>query len=114
MFDYFRIACAVPDVEVADIDFNINEMKKFIDEAKNKKVDLLVFPELGITGYTCGDLFFQETLIKKASECIKELTDFTKGSETAIAVGLPIIIDDALYNCGVIIYNGIVCGIVPK
>ena len=114
MFDYFRIACAVPDVEVADIDFNIGEMKKFIDEANNKNVDLLVFPELGITGYTCADLFFQETLIKESVEGIKTLAEFTKGKETAVAVGLPVRIEDSLYNCAAIIYNGVICGIVPK
>lgn len=114
MFDYFRIACAVPDVEIADIDFNIKNIKKFITQASDNKVDLLVFPELSITGYTCGDLFFQNTLIKEAVEGIKSLVEFTKGTETAVAVGLPLIIDDSLYNCAVIIYDGAIGGIVPK
>ena len=114
MYDYFRIACAVPDVEVADVNYNICEIKKQITEAISNKVDLLVFPELSLTGYTCGDLFFQNTLIKEAVEGIKSLVEFTKGTETAVAVGLPIIIDDLLYNCAVIIYDGVICGIVPK
>ena len=114
MFDYFRIACAVPDVEVADVDFNIKEIKKYIDEAKNNNVDLLVFPELSITGYTCGDLFFQKTLIKESVNGIKSLIEFSKGTETAIAVGLPVVIDDLLYNCAAVIYDGVICGIVPK
>ncbi|MBO5384164.1 MAG: hypothetical protein J6A30_07680, partial [Ruminococcus sp.] len=65
MFDYFRVACAVPDVEVADVDFNLAQMKKFIADAKKEKIDLLVFPELGITGYSCADLFFQQTISRQ-------------------------------------------------
>lgn len=114
MFDYFRTACAVPDVEVADVNFNIKEMKKFIDEAKTRKVDLLVFPELGITGYTCADLFFQDTLLKEASKGIKELTEYSIGTDTIIAAGAPIIINGLLYNCAVIIYNGCIYGVIPK
>ena len=114
MFDYFRIACAVPDVEVADTDFNIREMKKFIDDADNKKVDLLVFPELGITGYTCDDLFFQNTLIKEAANGIKNLTEYSVDTDTVIAAGAPVIIGGSLFNCAVIIYNGCIYGVVPK
>lgn len=114
MFDYFRIACAVPDVEVADVGFNITEIKKFINKANSDKVDLLVFPELSVTGYTCGDLFFQNALLKEAVEGIKSLVEYTKGKETAVAVGLPLKIEDSLYNCAVVIYDGAIGGIVPK
>lgn len=114
MFDYFRLACAVPDTEVADVNYNISEIKKLASKAISDKVDLLVFPELSVTGYTCGDLFFQQTLVSEAAKGIKTLADFTKGTETAIAVGIPVIIDDSLYNCAVIIYDGVICGIVPK
>lgn len=114
MFDYFRIACAVPDVEVADVGFNITEIKKFINKANSDKVDLLVFPELSVTGYTCGDLFFQNALLKEAARGARELVDYSIGKDIAIVVGLPVIIDDSLYNCAVIIYDGTICGIIPK
>lgn len=114
MFDYFRIACAVPDVEVADVDFNINEMKKFIADANNRKIDLLVFPELGITGYTCADLFFQNTLIRDAALGIKKIVEYSENSDTVIAAGAPVRINGSLYNCAVIIYNGGIYGIIPK
>ena len=114
MFDYFRVACAVPDVEVADVDFNVTEIKKFIDKANSKNVDLIVFPELSVTGYTCGDLFFQNTLLKKAACGAKALVDYSIGKDIAIAIGLPVAIDDSLYNCAVIIYDGTICGIIPK
>ena len=114
MFDYFRIACAVPDVEVADVNFNIGEIKKFISDAKDKNVDLLVFPELSISGYTCGDLFFQSTLIKESAYGIREIVEYSMDSDTVIAVGAPVMINGSLYNCAVIIYNGGIYGIVPK
>lgn len=112
MFDYFRIACAVPDVEVADVDFNIEQMKKFISDAKDKNVDLLVFPELGITGYTCGDLFFQQTLINESYSGIKALCGESDG--LVIAAGAPVAVNGCLYNCAVIISDGKIQGIVPK
>lgn len=112
MFDYFRIACAVPDVEVADVEYNIGKMAKFIGEAKNKNVDLLVFPELGITGYTCADLFFQQTLINASNSGIKKLTEESDG--IIIAAGAPVAIDGCLYNCAVIISDGRIIGIIPK
>ncbi len=114
MFDYFRLACAVPNVEVADVNFNIEEMKKYITEAKENKVDLLVFPELGITGYTCDDLFFQSSLIREAAYGIRELVEFSTDSDTVIAAGVPVLLNGSLYNCAVIIYNGGIYGIVPK
>ena len=112
MFDYFRVACAVPDVEVADVDFNIGQMKKFIADAKEKDVDLLVFPELGITGYSCADLFFQQTLLNSAAAGIKSLLSESDG--IIIAAGAPVEINDGIYNCAVIIGGGKVMGIVPK
>ncbi len=114
MFNYFRIACAVPDIDVADVDFNINEMKKFISDANNKKVDLLVFPELGITGYTCADLFFQSTLLKEAASGIKQLVEYSNDTDTVIAAGAPVNINGSLYNCAIIIYNGGIYGVIPK
>lgn len=112
MFDYFRIACAVPDIEVADVDFNIEQMKKYITDAKNKNVDLLVFPELGITGYTCADLFFQHSLIEASNEGIRKLAENSK--DIIIAAGAPVAVDGCLYNCAVIVSDGKIQGVVPK
>lgn len=112
MFDYFRVACAVPDVEVADVDFNIGEMKKYIDSAKKQNVDLLVFPELGITGYSCADLFFQQSLLDRTADGVKEL--LPESDNIILAVGTPIKINDKIFNCAVVIGNGKILGIVPK
>lgn len=112
MFDYFRVACAVPDVKVADVNFNISQIKKYIEDAKSKNVDLLVFPELCVTGYSCADLFFQQALISTAAEGIKNLTD--NSENIIIAVGAPIDVDNRLYNSAIIISGGRICGIIPK
>ncbi|MBQ8014699.1 MAG: NAD(+) synthase, partial [Clostridia bacterium] len=114
MFDYYRVACAVPDVEVADVDFNVAQMLGYIEKAQNEKVDLLVFPELGITGYTCADLFFQQSLLSSAICGIKRIAAGSNGINTVIAAGAPLEIDGSLYNCAVIVANGKICGIVPK
>ncbi|MDY6017980.1 MAG: nitrilase-related carbon-nitrogen hydrolase, partial [Oscillospiraceae bacterium] len=106
MFDYFRVACAVPDVEVADVDFNVSQAKKYIEKAKSGNVDLLVFPELGITGYTCADLFFQKTLLNSALGGIKALLGSSEGCSMLIAVGAPIAFDGGIYNCAVVISGG--------
>ena len=112
MFDYFRIACAVPDVEVADVDFNIDRMSDYIAQAKEKNVDLIIFPELSVTGYTCADLFFQQTLINASNAGIRKLID--KSKNIIIAAGVPVAVDGCLYNCAVIISGGRIIGIVPK
>ncbi len=114
MFNYFRIACAVPDVEVADVDFNIAQTVKYIQKANDENVDLLVFPELGVTGYTCADLFFQQTLLNASNSGIKDLLKETETCSPVVAVGAPVMIDGSLYNCAVIISKGKIIGIVPK
>ncbi|MBQ2842348.1 MAG: NAD(+) synthase [Clostridia bacterium] len=114
MFDYFRIACAVPHTEVADVEFNIETAKEYISYAKHQNVDLLVFPELVTTGYTCADLFFQQTLINSSNKGIKELTEESNNADTVIAAGAPIAVNGGLYNCAVIISNGRIHGIIPK
>ncbi len=114
MFDYFRVACAVPDVEVADVGFNTAQMLGYIEMAQNEKADLLVFPELGITGYTCADLFFQQSLLNSVLSSIKRIVAACNGINTTVAAGAPLEIDGSLYNCAVIIANGKICGIVPK
>ena len=114
MFDYFRVACAVPDVSVADVDFNIEHTLKFVEEAKKADVNLLVLPELGITGYTCADLFFQQPLLSAALDGIKKLIAASRESNTVIAAGAPVRINGSLYNCAVIIFRGRIAGIVPK
>ncbi|MBO4404143.1 MAG: NAD(+) synthase [Treponema sp.] len=113
-YGYLRCACAVPDLKVADTDFNTNEIIKLIYEAQKKDVRLLVFPELCITGYTCADLFFQDTLLCGALDSLEKICDATRECDVLCAVGLPLKKDGAVYNCAAFIYQGSLIALVPK
>ena len=114
MFGYVKVAAAVPHVKVADCEYNKEQMLLKINEAAKKGVQILCFPELSITAYTCGDLFFQSSLLEGAKKVLKDLLVETKHTEMAIAVGMPLVIEDELYNCGVLIRQGKILGVVPK
>ena len=112
MFDFIRLACAVPDVEVGNTEFNTQEIIKYIDI--NKDADIIVFPELSVTGYTCADLFFQKTLIDGAKCGLRRIAETTCDTDSAVAVGAPLIIGGQLYNCAVMMSHGRVDGIAVK
>ena len=93
MLDYIRIACAVPAVRVGDTEQNTRDICDKIAEAENAGCDLVVFPELALTGYTCGDLFFQETLLDGAVAGLNEICQYSKNFPAlTVAVGLPYLI----------------------
>lgn len=112
MFDFVRIACAVPEVEVGNTEFNTQEIIKYIDI--NKDADVVVFPELCVTGYTCADLFFQRTLIDGVKAGIADIAKTTEETNSVVAVGAPVIIGGQLYNCAVLMSKGRVDGISVK
>ena len=115
MLDYIRIACAVPPVKVADVAVNTQDICDKIAEAENAGCDVVVFPELALTGYTCADLFFQSALLNAAVDGLSQICEYTKRFPSlTIAVGAPLLISGQMYNCGVVISDGIVRGIVPK
>ncbi len=111
---FVKIACATPDLRVADCVYNTDRMLELIREAHDRGVKILCFPELSITGYTCGDLFLQTALIKSAEESLLRLVKETKALEIISIVGLPFAHDGRLYNCAAVIYKGDILGIVPK
>lgn len=111
---FVKVAAATPIVKVADVISNGNRIMELIDKAEDKKVKLIVFPELCITGYTCGDLFFQDALIKKAEDEIKVLAEHTIGKEVIAVVGFPYSYNGKLYNTAAVIKGGKVIGLVPK
>ena len=115
MLDYIRIACAVPAVRVGDPEQNARDICDKIAEAEMAGCDLIVFPELALTGYTCADLFFQETLLHGAVTGLNEICKYTEQfPHLTVAVGLPLVIGGQMYNCGVLLSDGKVHGIVPK
>ena len=115
MLDYIRIGCAVPSVQVANVAQNVRDICDKIAEAENAGCDVVVFPELALTGYTCADLFFQETLLREAALGLDKVCKYTKKFPAlTIAVGAPLVIGGQMYNCGVVMAGGKVSGIVPK
>jgi len=115
MLDYIRIACAVPPVKVADTVFNTEDICRMIAAAEASACDLVVFPELAITGYTCADLFFQKTLLDGALSGLAEICEHTcKFPKLTVVVGVPLLIGGQMYNCGAVISNGKIHGIIPK
>lgn len=113
-YGMFRVAAASLKLKVADPDYNKEEIKKAIDEALKEEARLLVTPELSITGYTCADLFFTNSLQCRADEALAEIVRYTADKNIAVAVGMPVPFYNSLYNCAVVINDGKICGIVPK
>ena len=113
-YGFIRTAAAVPSVRVADTAYNTDQICSLIANATENQVSIAVFPELCITGSTCGDLFRQTTLIKGAEEGVRKLADFCSGKNTAAVVGAPVSYGGRLYNCSIVISKGEILGIVPK
>ena len=115
MLDYIRIACAVPSVKVADPGANAEAVCRQMAEADGKGCDLVVFPELVLTGYSCADLFFQDSLLRAAQKALASVVRYSGQYHCLTAVvGLPVSMDGQLYNCAAVIRAGEVQGLVPK
>ncbi len=114
MFGFYRLAAAVPVIRVADVDFNFSRMLECYQEACAKGVATLVFPELSLTGYSCGDLFFQERLLKRAGVIANEFAQATAGQNTIAIFGLPCRFGEGIYNVAVVAQGGVIRGVVPK
>ena len=115
MLDFIRIACAVPEVKVGNVPKNVADICNFIAKADEQKVDIVLFPELSMTGYTCGDLFFQDALWSAVKAGLSEVAACSANHpDVAAVVGLPVRLGHKLYNCAALIHGGNVCGIVPK
>lgn len=114
MYGFVRCAAAVPKLKVADCKYNAEEIIKMINAASMKGVELLVFPELCVTGYTCADLFTQSALLSAAEDALRLIAEATKGKNVAVVVGLPVNIGNSLYNCSAAIFDGTILGAVPK
>ena len=113
-YGYLRIMACSPRVRVADVAFNCQTIAKAIEAADGAKAALVVFPELSLTGYTCGDLFSQNLLIDKAEEAAKEIVRVSRAKAVTIVVGVPVRFGGHLYNCAAVIRNGRLKGLVPK
>ncbi len=111
---FLKTAAATPHIKVADCTYNSNEIIKIIGECAEKNVKFLVFPELCITGYTCGDLFLQKALLEAAQEALIKIVKSTENKQMITVVGCPIKRSGKLYNCAVVMYEGEILGVIPK
>ena len=100
---FVRVGSVSPQVRVADVDFNVEQIIKHCAEADEKSCSLLVFPELSITGYTCGDLFLQDELIESALRGLYDIAEATCEMNLAIVVGLPLKFEGKLYNVAAVV-----------
>ncbi len=115
MLDFIRIACAVPPVKVADPVKNAEDICAYIAKADEKQVDVLLFPELTLTGYTCADLFFQESLLQASMEGLKKVMACSaRYPRLTLAVGVPVVLTGQMYNCCAIVSRGKLHGLIPK
>ena len=113
-YGFVNVAAAVPTVKVADVEYNVQQLESIIAQAEGRGVEVIVFPELCLTGYTCQDLFKEQLLLDRAEEAIIMLLDFTRKLDIICIVGTPLLINGLLYNCAVVIQGGNIMGIVPK
>lgn len=113
-YGYLRVATAIPTVKVADVEYNLKQHIELIREAHAEGVQLLVFPELSITGYTCADLFHHQPLIDAARNALLHLAEATRGIDMAVVVGAPLSYQNRLFNCAIMLGDGILVGAVPK
>ncbi len=115
MFDFIRIACGVNPVVVGDPEKNARDLCRLMDEAAEKNADLLLFPELCLTGYTCQDLFLQSALLSGAQKGLETVAAHSaQHPDLTTVLGLPMELDGRLYNCACVVAAGAVRGIVPK
>ena len=114
MYDFIRVSCCVPAIEVADVTGNCEKIEAQLHRAAQEGSTIAVFPELCLTGYTCQDLFFQNTLLEDCVQALLHLKTVTEELGITAIVGSPLRIWGQLYNCAVVLSQGTIQGIVPK
>ena len=113
-YGMIKVAAAIPGVRVADVTYNVQQIESLIAQAEGRGAEIIVFPELSLTGYSCQDLFRQQLLLDKAEEGLLVLLDFTRKLDIIAVVGLPVRIGSLLYNCAAVVQHGSLLGLVAK
>ena len=111
---FITVASAIPSVRVADTVFNVQQIETQIAQAEGKGVEIIVFPELCITGYTCQDLFRQQALLEESEKAVLMLLDFTRQLDIISIIGIPVVVGDLLLNCAAVIQKGEILALIPK
>ena len=111
---FVKVAAATPDIRVADVAYNTQKICGLIDETVKEGAKVVAFPELCVTGYTCGDLFAQEVLLKEARAALHKIARHTKGKDALIFVGVPVAVEGKLYNVAAALNQGKILGLTTK
>lgn len=113
-FGFVKVAAAIPAVKVADCKFNAQQTETQIMVADGKGVQIVIFPELNLTGYSCGDLFSHRILIEQAEMALMQVVNNTRQLDIVSIVGMPVVVNSTLANCAVVFQRGKILGVVPK
>ncbi|NLZ73536.1 MAG: NAD(+) synthase [Bacteroidales bacterium] len=113
-YGFIKVAAAIPKIKVGACNHNAQQIIEIIRDTEKEGVDVVVFPELVLTGSTCGDLFFQQSLLNKALNALNTIVSFTNGLEEVVILGMPLAEKGKLYNVAIVIQNGLIQGVVPK
>lgn len=113
-YGFVKVAAAIPHVKVADCQYNAQQILKQIEEAEKEGVEIMIFPELSITAYTCADLFAQQLLLDESIVALKSLVMASVDKQLVFIIGMPLEIESSLLNCAIVIHAGKILGIVPK
>ena len=113
-YGFIKVASAIPTVKVADCKFNAQQIDTQIAIADGKGVQIIVFPELCITGYSCADLFGQNLLLEEAEIALMQIMNNTRQMDIISIVGMPVVVNSTLMNCAIALQKGKILGVVPK
>lgn len=113
-YGFVRVGAAVPNLKVANCEYNCSRIVDLIKRADKEYVKFLVFPELCMTAYSCGDLFHQDILLKEALKQLDSILENTKSIDLIAIIGMPLSLNNQLFNCAVVIQSGRILGVVPK
>jgi len=113
-YGFITVAAAIPAVKVADCDYNEQQLEALVARAEEQNVEVLVFPELSVTGYSCQDLFGQQLLLDEAETAVERLVKYSCDKDVVIIAGVPVRAGNLLLNCAAVIQGGTLCGLIPK
>ena len=111
---FLKVAASTPSIRLADCAYNAKQILGCMEEARRNGVKLMVLPELCVTGYTCGDLFLQSTLLEQAQAALERVRTGSRGSDLICVTSAPLKKENKLYNCAVFIQNGKYLSVIPK
>jgi NAD+ synthase (glutamine-hydrolysing) len=111
---FLRVGTAVPELRIANVDFNVDAIIELLRKARNEGVQIVTFPEMALTGCTLGDLVQQQALLSKAKKGLLDILNECAGNAMVVVVGMPLSVEQKIFNCAVVLNSGHILGVVPK